>query len=184
MSADEVAEFLDSQTANHSAFLARKLYRNRFAALLSPEAILQEAWIAAFRDIATFVASDARSLDRWIQTVLQRKLWDALTHAKALKRGGNAIRENPSGNPSSSCLDLLNIIHKDQRTASSVVGAREAETMVRSLWADSPCSIVTPSPCTISKNALTRRLRCASVSPGAARLRIEREIKMLREQVA
>ncbi len=111
-------------------YLERKIPAQH-RATIAAEDILQEVWIAAFRNLATFVSTEPNSLAKWLQRITERKLLDALRNARRVKRGGRDRVEEALGRRSSSYLDLFHRVRRDQRTPSSEAAAREAVTAVQ-----------------------------------------------------
>jgi RNA polymerase sigma factor (sigma-70 family) len=125
---------IDEQTL-HEALLARiNSLRNYVASktpprlrhIISPDDILQEVWIAAYRTISTFEANGPNPLDRWLTTIANSKLVDALRAARRLKRGGNRRLVRNAEAPLTSFSDLFAELRSPQQTPSSEFHAVEA----------------------------------------------------------
>jgi RNA polymerase sigma factor (sigma-70 family) len=101
-----------TQLRNYLAAKIPHKLQNEIAA----EDILQEVWIEAFCRVSTFRAEGPDSLDRWLCTIGQHVLVNAIKRAATARRGGNRrlihdrttqfnslFREmvSPSGTPSS-----------------------------------------------------------------------------------
>ncbi len=99
--------------------------------VLSAEDVLQEVWLAAFRALPDFNAHQPNALDRWLTTITDRKMVDAIRRARRVKRGGRHRMGRAGQRQTSSCLDLFGRIAGGQRTPSSEEGAREARHAVR-----------------------------------------------------
>jgi len=90
------------------------------------EDVLQEVWVGAFAGIAGFREEGPDSLDRWLTSIAQKRLVDAIRKARTLKRGGGRHLENRAQMRTSSYLKLFERVRSDQRTPSSEDAAREA----------------------------------------------------------
>ena len=82
----------------HAALLGRVSPLRRYIAgkiplrlrpIFSPDDILHEVWIAAYRTFPRRELDGPDALDRWLRTVVNRKLIDAIRTARRLKRGGD-----------------------------------------------------------------------------------------------
>jgi RNA polymerase sigma-70 factor (ECF subfamily) len=82
----------------HAALLGRVSPLRRYIAgkiplrlrpIISPDDILHEVWIAAYRTFQRRELDGPDALDRWLRTVVNRKLIDAIRTARRLKRGGD-----------------------------------------------------------------------------------------------
>jgi len=86
--------------------------------------ICQEAYVAAFRKLATFDPADGpEPFYRWLRTIAERKLADAIRAHRAAKRGGDRRRVHAD---QSSIVTLLGLVATDQRSPSRSVARREA----------------------------------------------------------
>ena len=94
--------------------------------VISPEDVLQEVWIAAFRGMGSFRADRPDAFDRWMTLLVGRKLIDACRAARALRRGGNhrVMRVNPDR--ATSLEGLFRRAVPTCRTPSREVAAAEA----------------------------------------------------------
>ena len=106
-------------------YVARKV-PDRFRASVSPDDILQETWIAAFRSISTFVPDGPDALDRWLTKIATTKLIDAVRTARAVRNGGDRRFVRSAQHRMASFGDLFARIQSRQRTPSSEVGTSEA----------------------------------------------------------
>lgn len=61
-------------------------------AVISPEDILQEAFVQAFRDIEQFDLNGAVSLGAWLRAIVDHRLTDALRKLRTIKRGAGMRR--------------------------------------------------------------------------------------------
>ena len=102
------------------------------ASVLSAEDILQETLVAAFQNVGSFVPNGPDALDRWLITIANRKLIDALKRAQRAKRGGpnRILAANPRR--SSSLSGLMTRIAATWRTPSREVSMRETADAINS----------------------------------------------------
>jgi RNA polymerase sigma-70 factor (ECF subfamily) len=77
------------------------------AGSLSAEDVLQETFVAAFRSVHSFVPTGPEALDRWLITIANRKLIDALKTAQRVKRGGQGEELHERPKHTSSLAGLL-----------------------------------------------------------------------------
>ena len=98
----------------------------KLRSLLSADDILQDVWIAAFRAMSTFRGNHPEDFDRWLMTITNRKLVDALRVALAVKRGGKTPIVGEAQVRRSSIVDLFARIASPQATPSRVTSAKEA----------------------------------------------------------
>lgn len=106
-------------------YVTRKV-PDRFRAFLSPDDILQETWIAAFRTISTFVPDGPDALDRWLTKIASTKLIDAVRTARTLRNGGDRRFVRNAQHHEASFCELFARIQSRQKTPSSEVGTTEA----------------------------------------------------------
>lgn len=99
----------------------------RHRSVVCAEDVLQEVWITAYQTIS----AEIRDVDRWLTTVANSKVVDALRTVEALKRGGGlaAIRERPSR--ISSFDNLFARVHGHVETPSRDMSAQEARHAVQ-----------------------------------------------------
>jgi len=71
-------------------YVAQRIPPSLAANILADD-VLQEAWIAAFRGMGGLRIEDSALVERWIISVVNRKLLDALRLAHAKKRGGGRV---------------------------------------------------------------------------------------------
>lgn len=98
----------------------------RFRSVISPDDILQETWLAAYRSAARFVDLGPDAVDRWLTTIANSKLIDNLRAARSLKRGGAEKFVQRAGKRMTSLCDLLDRVRSPQRTPSSESARFEA----------------------------------------------------------
>jgi RNA polymerase sigma-70 factor (ECF subfamily) len=106
--------------------------------VISADDILQEVCIAAFRGASSFRADGPGALTRWMTTLANRKLLDALKSARALKRRGQYRDLRIAERRESSMIDLFARIAPHRRTPSSEAATKEAVQAVRTALAGLP----------------------------------------------
>lgn len=100
--------------------------------LIGVEDVLQDVWIAAFRGSHDFIPDGPDAFARWLTRIAERKLLDAVRHARAAKRGGDQSLAANGHDRSASFLDLFCCVAAvGQRTPSSEDAAREAAHAVQ-----------------------------------------------------
>lgn len=133
MTVDRRGSRVDEQTL-HEALLVRINALHNYVAsktpprlrhIISPDDILQEVWVAAYRTISTFVPDAPDALDRWLTTIANSKLVDALRAARRLKRGGSQRLVRDAGGPLTSFSNLFARLRSPQQTPSSEFHAVE-----------------------------------------------------------
>lgn len=109
------------------------------------EDVLQEVWVAVFRGIANFREDGPDAFDRWLTSITQSKVVDAIRRAGRLKRGGGHRFAHEAQRRTTSYLDLSARVSAEQRTPSSEDAAKEAVHAVQialsTLPADYRCAI-------------------------------------------
>ena len=103
----------------------------RFKSVISAEDILQEVSIAAFRGVPSFRADRPDAFDRWMTTLVERKVVDACRAARTLKRGGGRRTVKAKRSRASSFVDLFDHVVSSGRSPSREVSAKEAVHAVR-----------------------------------------------------
>ena len=101
------------------------------AGVLSADDILQETFVAAFRHVRSFVPDGPDALDRWLITIVNRKLIDAFKAAQRLKRGGQGLVFRDERGRSLSLAGLLARFAAPRGTPSREVSVREAADAVQ-----------------------------------------------------
>lgn len=104
---------------------------SRLRRVITPEDVLQEVWIAAFRTVSAFKAESPDTVDHWLATIVRSKLISAVRHARRRRRGGNREVGPSALDHSGSYLDLFSRLTAVGRTPSSEVAAREAVRAVQ-----------------------------------------------------
>ncbi|MHC5114928.1 MAG: RNA polymerase sigma factor [Planctomycetota bacterium] len=108
--------------------LSRRLARrvpDTLRAVTSEEDVLQQAFIAAFDAIGSFRPTGRWSFYRWLVTLAEHRLQDAIRAHRAAKRGGGraAVRAGEDGNEYD---DLIDLLAGPRRTPSQSVARHEA----------------------------------------------------------
>lgn len=105
--------------------------------IIDAEDVIQEAHVAAFRHIDTFIPHAADSFFQWLTTIAERKLLDAIKRLRAEKRGGG--KPAPGGaamdpRVEDSVVILLDTFIAPGKTPSSSARRREAvQSVLREL---------------------------------------------------
>lgn len=97
--------------------------------ILAAEDVLQDAWIDAFRNRKSFYADRPHAFERWISTLVDAKLADALRRAGRLKRGGGARRAADVFR--SSYSGLFDRLLRHENTPSREMSAAESAALVQ-----------------------------------------------------
>jgi RNA polymerase sigma-70 factor (ECF subfamily) len=114
-----------------AARIARRLPAD-LRATVSEEDILQQAFIAAFGAIGSFEPKGARSFYRWLCTIAEHRLQDAIKAQRTAKRGEGraaASAKAPAGDDSYD--DLIDLLAVESRTPSRSVARHEAAGAIR-----------------------------------------------------
>lgn len=90
------------------------------------EDVLQDVWIAAFRGFAGFRQEGPDAFDRWLISITQSRLVDAIRRARSLKRGGGERIAHEARQRTTSYLDLFASTGAKQHTPSGERAAKEA----------------------------------------------------------
>lgn len=107
-----------------------------FRGLLSPEDIVQEAHIEAFRCIKVFEDRGPDSFYRWLATIAVRRLRNCVKHHRAAKRGGANNANARSLNDS--CAALLATLTGGLPTPSVIISQGQAVAAMKSAVARLP----------------------------------------------
>jgi RNA polymerase sigma factor (sigma-70 family) len=109
----------------------------RFAAVITPDDVLQDVWISAFRGFSSFEAADDEALDHWLRTIASRKLLDLLKAARRAKRGGSGQGSSRASEKGTrSYVDLVARVASTHRTPSRETSAKEAAFAVQIALSD------------------------------------------------
>lgn len=105
-------------------YVHRKIPR-RLQATVSADDVLQEVWVAAYRTVSTFTPDGPNAIERWLTTIANSKVADAVRTARRLKRGGDRRHIGDGQQRVSSFTDLFARVQSPQKTPSSELGATE-----------------------------------------------------------
>ncbi|HPF37714.1 MAG TPA: sigma-70 family RNA polymerase sigma factor [Phycisphaerae bacterium] len=103
-------------------------------AVISADDILQECYAEAYRDIGRFRPDGDNALFRWLCTIAEHRLLDAVRAHRAAKRGGGkaALSDVAAAPGDSAVLAFLNVVFAHDRTPSRSVARHEAADAVQS----------------------------------------------------
>lgn len=111
-------------------FVAKKIPAD-LAPIVDAADIVQETFIAIFRDVGALASTRPASFHRWVQAVALNQLRNIIKHHRAAKRGGVQARiSNRKKTIEDSAVDLFNLLASPSRTPSRSVARREAITAV------------------------------------------------------
>ena len=141
----DVSSLINQSVAGDEAALRQLLfiYHGRLIAVVTPmigdklrstitaDDVLQETFVAAFRDIRTFRAADGQSFFAWLRTIATNQLRDMARSHNCKKRGGDRVRVEGVKTPESSALDLLVEISDGGVSPSGVAARDEAVEAMR-----------------------------------------------------
>ena len=105
-------------------YVQRKI-PSRLRATVSADDILQETWVAAYRTVSTFTPVGPNAIERWLTTIANSKLVDAIRCAQRLKREGKRRHVHDTQQRLSSFTGLFARIQAPQKTPSSEYRAIE-----------------------------------------------------------
>lgn len=110
----------------------------RFRGKISPDDIFQEVAWAAYRERTTFDAISSEDRLRWLLTVTNNKLLNAIKAANRLKRGGGitTLQNNHSG--WSSFVSNLQRVFSPEKSPSRVAALQEAREPLENAIAGLP----------------------------------------------
>lgn len=128
---------LATKTERARLYISRRLPHD-IQRFVSPEDVLQEVWVTAFEDFAraNLVGTDA--VERWLMTVVKRRLVDAIRTARRLKRGGGHRIVAEADTRSASFVALFDSVAPRGRTPSAEMSAKETELTIRFAVASLP----------------------------------------------
>ncbi|MHC5111163.1 MAG: sigma-70 family RNA polymerase sigma factor [Planctomycetota bacterium] len=96
-------------------------------ALITVEDVLQEAYLTVFQKIGGFQQRGPGSFYRWLATIAENRLIDAIKAERAAKRGGGRRRVDDFTNPmTGSTVEWLEMLAVHERTPSRSAAGREA----------------------------------------------------------
>lgn len=114
--------------------LAARLARRIPATLrgvIDPDDVLQEAFTDVFRHIEAFEPRDENAFERWLATIVVRRLRNAVRAHRAAKRGGGRTLVQAPERWDQSVASLLDLIECADRSPSRSVAGREAVATMR-----------------------------------------------------
>lgn len=108
----------------------------RMRGVISPEDILQDAFVDVFRGVARFRDNGEDAFYRWLVTIVDNRLIDSVRALQAAKRGGAWAQLTES---ESQAVPLVEMLEVNSRTPSRSVARREtAGAVLRALDAIAP----------------------------------------------
>jgi RNA polymerase sigma-70 factor (ECF subfamily) len=119
-----------SHAPSLSRFIAARLPSD-VAAIVSAEDVLQDTFVAAFRDIRKFEPRDKKSFRAWLSAIAERQVLSNIDRLRAQKRGGRRRQIRPSGEHVSSLIDLVEQLSDSCDRPSSRAAKREAVLAVQ-----------------------------------------------------
>ncbi len=111
------------------AQLRRYVHRripDRLRAAISADDVLQEVWMAAYQAVSSFTPDGPSAIERWLVTITNSKVADAIKAERRMKRGGDRHHIRVARARSKSLADLFMRVQSPQRTPSSEFGTLEA----------------------------------------------------------
>lgn len=100
------------------------------ARVLAAEDLLQECLLDVFRTISSFRPNGTHAFERWLITIADNRLIDAIRAWSAAKRGGGmVVAETLSGR--SAAIPLLELVRVDSHSPSRSMVSHEVEAAVR-----------------------------------------------------
>ena len=97
----------------------------RLRSTISADDVLQEVWLAAYRTVSTFSPDGPGSVERWLRTIANSKLVDAIRWARRKKRGGDRRNIRDMQRRVSSLSNLFTLVQAPQKTPSSAFSTIE-----------------------------------------------------------
>ena len=102
------------------------------SSVVSADDILQECYTEAYRDIGKFRPDGPNALFRWLCTIADHRLLDAVRAHRAAKRGGGRSPiGDVGGDQQSGVLALLDVVFAHEHTPSRSVAGHEAADAVQ-----------------------------------------------------
>lgn len=108
----------------------------RWRHLLTPDDVLQQAFVDAFHGFARFAGDSPAAFQRWLIRIAKRNLLDALRMLAAEKRGG--ARRAVTTDPHETSMNLLQMLMANGTRPSQAVIRAEAAARVQSAVAALP----------------------------------------------
>ncbi len=118
-SAEEIRRFIETR-------IPRRL-RGR----LSADDVLQDTWHAAFQGRSSFVRREGTPVIRWLYTIAERQLVDAVRWAQAQKRGDGWRHLGDAGAWRTSMMAIWDNVVAPTRTPSSAASLNEAAELLQ-----------------------------------------------------
>ncbi len=109
----------------------RPLIPESARALISPDDVAQDAYVAVFQRIASFEPRGDSAFFGWLLTIAQNRLTDMLRALRADKRGGGRVVAADDLGGDAEMSGLLELLARHSRTPSRVAAADEAAESVR-----------------------------------------------------
>lgn len=107
--------------------------------LVSVEDVLQDAFVHATRDIATYEPRPGTPLWHWLKAIVEHRLLDHQKTAERLKRGGGFRRVGHSNDGrSSSAVQLVELLSDGGDTPSGAMARQEAVDAIQLAVGDLP----------------------------------------------
>ncbi|MHC4697391.1 MAG: RNA polymerase sigma factor [Planctomycetota bacterium] len=94
--------------------------------VVAAEDVLQQAFFEAFRAVGSFRPRGKFAFYRWLATIADRRLQDAIKAERAAKRGGAARAATPANMGIDSTDDLIDLLAGSTRTPSRSAARHEA----------------------------------------------------------
>lgn len=126
----ELLRFLEEREDYLHRYINRKIPA-RLDRILSTEDILQDTWVSAFRSLPQFKATEPDAFERWLTSIANHRLIDAIRTARRVKRGSKQRLTSTRKGASSSFLSLFGIVASPQPTPSAEFATTEAVRAVR-----------------------------------------------------
>ncbi|MGB0717556.1 MAG: RNA polymerase sigma factor [Phycisphaerae bacterium] len=94
---------------------------------VSVDDVLQETYLAVFKKIHSFQPRGDGSFHRWLVTIAENQMIDAIKSERAAKRGGDFQRlEAPADRDAQSVVEYLELLATNERTPSRHAAGQEA----------------------------------------------------------
>lgn len=108
------------------AFIAKKIPASR-QARISPEDVLQQTFVDIYVEIRAFEPRGPEAFFRWLSTIANHRLLDAIKAEDTAKRGGGRVAIHGGAQQTAeSVVDLIDLLSAADMTASRIVARHEA----------------------------------------------------------
>ena len=108
------------------AFIAKKIPASR-QARISPEDVLQQTFVEVHVEIHAFDPRGPEAFYRWLSTIANHRLLDAIKADNTAKRGGGRVAAHGGVQQTAeSVVDLIDLLSAADMTASRIVARHEA----------------------------------------------------------